>query len=330
MFKLKSKFNTYEIDKVGKRFVGKFKKKSIDNLYSGELIVKLKYSSINQKDYLVTRGLFWGCRNYPLTPGIDGSGVVVLSKSKKFKKGDRVIIVASDVGSKNPGCYAEYVKIKDFWVNKLPKNLSLKNSMIFGTAGLTAMYIVKQITKRQNFKKSIIITGASGGVGLISTYILSKMGYEVTAVTRKNSKILYKIGTKKVLSYSDLKDNYGMPLQRKLFDICIDNVGGNSINYILKRLSNQGSLYSVGYVKGKSLATIDLTPFILRRVRINGVHTESLNTKERFKIWKFITKFIQSYGIKKNIYKEIKINRLKESLKNFIKINKKGRILIKI
>tara|TARA_B100000963_G_C22631055_1_gene674952 strand:+ start:2455 stop:3456 length:1002 start_codon:yes stop_codon:yes gene_type:complete len=327
------KFKSYIVNKFGKKFSGKIKIASIKSLNLNEVIIKIQYSSINQKDYLVCNGLFWDCRNYPLIAGIDGSGIVVKSKSKKFKKGDKVSIVASHAGSKTPGCFSQYVKIKDYWVSKIPKNLSTKNSMIFGTAGFTAMHIVEKIKKNKNKIKNILVTGASGGVGIISIFVLSKLGYNITAVTRdkkRDAKILLNIGAKTILSHKELLDYDTLPLQKILYDICIENVGGNSINYILKRLSNNGTLYSVGFAKNNSSLNIGLTPFILRRVGIIGIHTESLKNLERIKIWRMISNFIDQYGLNNYLFKQIKMSQISNHLKNFNNKKKNGRVLVKL
>ena len=327
MKKITIKSKALVINKVQNKFLGQIKNHNIEELKLSEILVKLNYSSINYKDILVCNGLFWGCRNYPLIPGIDGSGIVIKSKSKKFKKGDNVAIIASDAGSKIPGCFSNYIKIKDVWVNKLPNKLSVKNSMIFGTAGFTAMSIVNQIQKTKN-KKSILITGANGGVGLFSTFILSKLGHYVTVVTRKNKNYLSKIGAQKVILFKDLKDKTNLPLQKTLYDICIDNIGGDTLDYMLKRIKNNGTLYSVGFTNNKSTSNVNLMPFILRRVKLIGVHTESLRITERSKIWKSIQAFIKKFGVNKNLFKKIKLSNLPYYIKNFDNLKKRGRFLI--
>ncbi len=329
MKKIAIKSKALVIDKVQTKFVGKIRNCNIENLKSNEILVKLSYSSINNKDILVCNGLFWGCRKYPLIPGIDGSGIVIKSRSNKFKKGDNVAIIASDAGSKTPGCFSSYIKIKDVWVNKLTSKLSGKNAMIFGTAGFTAMSIVNQIQKTKN-KKSILITGANGGVGLFSTFILSKLGHYVTAVTRNNTNYLLKLGAKKVILLKDLNDSTNLPLQKTLYDICIDNIGGDSLDYILKRIKNNGTIYSVGFANNKSTSNINLMPFILRRVKLIGIHTESLRITERSKIWKSIQIFIKKFGINKNLFKKIKLSNLPYYIKNYDNLEKRGRYLITI
>lgn len=327
MKKISIKSKALIINKIKSKFKGQIQNFYIGELKLNEILVKLNYSSINYKDILVCNGLFWGCRNYPLVPGIDGSGIVIKSKSKKFKKGDSVAIIASDAGSKIPGCFSNYIKIKDIWVNKLTDKLSRKNAMIFGTAGFTAMSIVNQIQKTKR-KKSILITGASGGVGLFSTFILSKLGHNVTAVTRKDKNYLLKNGAQKVILLKDLKDNTNLPLQKTLYDICVDNIGGNTLDYILKRITNNGTVYSVGFTNNNSNSSINLMPFILRRTKLIGVHTESLKITERMEIWKSIQAFIKKFGINKNLYKKIKLTKLPYYIKNFDNLKKRGRFLI--
>lgn len=326
--KINIKSKSFKIYKENNKFFGKFENNNIDDLQEGEVLVKLKYSSVNYKDFLVSKGLFWGGRKYPIILGIDGSGIVVETNSKEFKKKDKVSIVASDAGSITSGCYAKYIRIKDNWITKLPNNLSLRDSMIFGTAGFTAMYIATQINKEK--KKSILITGSNGGVGLFSLYILSKYGHNTSAVARKGKRLLLKMGANKVINFSDFKDKMNLPLHKSEYNCCIDNIGGQTLALILKKIKNNGKVFHVGFIKDNYLANINLTSFILRRTKLIGIHTESLNKKQRFQIWKEIANFIEKNKISKLLYREKKLKDVPKIIKNFDKLNKKGRYLISI
>ena len=305
---------------------------SFNEVKKKEVVVKLNYSSINQKDYLVTRGKFWGIRNFPLITGIDGSGIIVYSKSKKFKVGDKVSVVASLAGSFEQGCYSKFLKIKDKWLSKLPRNLTSKQSMIFGTAGFTAMYIVKEILKIKKLDKPILVTGANGGVGTFLIYLLSKHKFKVIACSRNKSykNYLLKLGAKKFIPLSEITKNTNFPLLKISYGACIDTIGGIATGEILKQLENNSILYSVGYSEKKSISKIDLTPFILRRVKLFGIHVESLKSSERDKVWKMIANFVNKNNLTKNLYKEIKFSSLPKKLKSFNKSNKEGRLIIKI
>jgi acrylyl-CoA reductase (NADPH) len=329
---IQKKFKSIFVIKQKKNFTYNIQTKNIDNLNKDEVIIKTKYSSYNYKDFLVCTGKYWDARKYPITPGIDFSGIVVKSKSKKFKSGEKVVVIASPAGSKIDGGLSEYVKIHSKWVNKIPKGLNEKNCMIFGTAGFTSMYVVQNIIKNKITKSlPILVTGASGGVGSFAIFILSKIGFNVIACTRtnKNSRYLKSIGAKKIILEKNLKSKHELSLQKPIYSTCVDTVGGKNLSFILKRLHNGGICYSVGFSQKNNISEINLTPFILRGIKLYGIHTESINKKKKDKIWVKIASFLKLSSLPRNIYKEYKFNKIKEIIKKF-RLNKTGKFLIKI
>ena len=329
---INKKFKSLFVVKEKNTFQYKIKTHSIKSLDKKEVIIKVKYSSFNYKDFLVCTGNYWDARRYPIIPGIDFAGKVVLSKSSKFKAGDKVIIIASPAGSKINGGLSEYTKINACWVNEIPNKLSEKDSMIFGTAGFTSMYIVQKILKSKvNKKLPILVTGGSGGVSSLLIFILSKMGFKIIASTRtaKNIKYLKSIGADQVILDKNIKTKDELSLQKRMYSACIDTVGGKNLSYILKRLVNAGICYSVGFSKSNDSVLVNLTPFILRGVKLDGIHTESVDKKKRDYIWKKISLFIKLNPIPASIYSEYKLNKIKEIINKFSLI-KKGKFLIKI
>lgn len=325
------KFKSLVIEKINKNFKKKIKKIRIVDLEKKEVLIKIYYSSLNYKDYLVCNGKFWDCRKYPLVPGIDASGKVVKSKSKKFKKGDIVSIIATPAGSKISGGFAEYIKINEDLVDKLPSNINPKKAMILGTAGFSSMHIINNILKKKvsNFKR-VAISGSSGGVGSILINTLSKLGFEITAYTssKKNYKLLRKIGAKNVKDINKI-EHKSLSLQKKEYDYVIDNVGGNFLSYVLKKINNNGTLFSIGFTNSNEISNINLTPFVLRSIKLEGIHTESLQKKQRVEIWKFISKFFKTQKIDSLVYKEVGFSKIIREIKNFNK-SKFGRKIINI
>ena len=149
-------FKSLVIEEKNRIFKKKIRKTKFNTLKKKEVLIKIYYSSLNYKDYLICNGKFWDCRKYPIVPGIDAAGKIVETKSKKFKKGDLVSVMATPAGSKIPGGFAEYIKIDDKWVDKLPKNISPKKAMILGTAGFSAMYIINEIIKKKINQKELL------------------------------------------------------------------------------------------------------------------------------------------------------------------------------
>ena len=323
-------FKSVVIEEKNRIFIKKIKKTKFNALKKNEVLIKIKYSSLNYKDYLVCNGKFWDCRKYPIVPGIDASGEIVETKSKKFKKGNMVSVMATPAGSKISGGFAEYIKIEDKWVDKIPKNINTKKAMILGTAGFSAMYIINEIIKRKSKTRRIAISGSSGGVGSILINVLSKLGFEITAYSssKKNFKLLQKIGAKHVKNINNIED-FSLSLNKIEYDYVIDNVGGIFLSYILKKINNNGILFSIGFANKNQISKINLTPFILRSVKLQGIHTESLDKDQRIKIWKFISKFFKQNDIDKLIYKEIKFSKILNEIKNFEK-KKFGRKIINI
>lgn len=173
---------------IDKRNLLSYQNLLIKDISKSEVIIKNQYSNINYKDYLISSGKFKAIRKFPFILGIDSVGVVVCSKSKKFKIGDKVLILAQPVGSNINGCFANYIKINEKYLEKI--NLNSKMAMIFGTAGFTAIKVVEKIIKNyplKSKKKKILVTGANGGVGIISLLYLNKLGYNTVAELSKNN-----------------------------------------------------------------------------------------------------------------------------------------------
>jgi len=326
------KFKSFFVIKKNSNYQYEKKTHFIDKINKNELVIKIKYSSLNYKDFLVCVGKYWDTRRYPLIPGIDCAGTVFYSKNKRFNIGDKVVVIASPAGSKINGGFSEYIKINSKWVNKIPKSLNEKNVMVFGTAGFTAMHIIQKILKSKiNKKIPILVTGGSGGVGSFSIFILSKLGFNVTASTRtsKNKNFLKSIGANEIVLDKNLKTKDELSMQKQMYSACIDTVGGQSLVFILKRLVNDGSCYTVGFSRSNALAYINLTAFVLRGIKLIGIHTESINRHHRNYVWNKIALFNKVNKFPNIIYQEIKFNMLKKIIINFNK-SKIGRFLIKI
>ena len=189
-----------------KVFTRKIEAKNLQDLPAGEILVRVHYSSLNYKDALSASGNRGVTRTYPHTPGIDAAGIVEESTNPDIIAGDEVIVTSYDLGMNTSGGFGQYIRVPADWVVKLPEGLSLKQSMIYGTAGFTAgMSVHKVIETVRPEEGDILVTGATGGVGSLAVGILAKLGYSVTAVSGKPDarEILEKLGVKQVLSRSD-------------------------------------------------------------------------------------------------------------------------------
>ena len=180
-------FKAFWVEKKDKEVRHSIINRSIDDLPEGEVLIRVLYSSLNYKDALSAKGLPGVTRNYPHTPGIDVSGVVETSSVAELKKGDEVIVTGFDLGMNTPGGFGQYVSVPANWVVRIPKNMELRDSMIYGTAGLTAALCYKKLLSMNAIPADgpVLVTGSTGGVGSVAVSLLSSEGFEVIACTGK-------------------------------------------------------------------------------------------------------------------------------------------------
>lgn len=270
------------------QFSCKIVEKNFDDLPAGEVTIQIAYSGVNYKDALASIENGGVIRSYPMTPGIDASGVVLESSDKRFSKGDKVLVSCYGFGVSHPGGYSEVQRVPADWIVRLPAELSLKEAMMFGTAGYTAALCVEAIQQAGAEKdSSIIITGASGGVGSISLAMLKKIGYKnITASSRKTDtqEWLEKNGAVKVVAPEDLMPEKIRPLAKQQFDYVIDTVGGKITEALLPMIRYGGAMALCGNAGGIQLHTT-VMPFILRGVSLLGIDAVNTPIEARQKLW---------------------------------------------
>ena len=226
------KFKAILLNQEGEKFSREIKEIDKSFLKHGDVLVKVDYSSLNFKDALILKNGARLVKEFPHIPGIDFSGKVVESKSDKFKEGDEIIQTGWRVGEIYYGGYSQYAKVNADFLVKKPKNISTRQAMMLGTAGLTAIQCAfttkqtREVLLLGEKVNDVVVTGASGGVGSIAVMMLSKMGCNVTAATSKpNEDYLKSIGAKNIIKSSDL-DKEARPLDKGLYDGAVDTVGG--------------------------------------------------------------------------------------------------------
>ena len=323
-----------KINKNFKAFVVETKTKmgiktiDINSLDEGNVIVKVSFSSFNFKDGLAISGKIPIFKKYPMIPGVDFSGTVIESKSKKFKPKQKVILNGWGVGEKHTGGFSQLARVKSDWLIPLPKKISEKQAMIIGSAGYTAALCVLTIKNKLTPKNGkIIITGASGGVGSIAVNLLSNLGYHVTALSAKNRNYLINLGAKEVISRKEYKIN-NKPLSTQKWNGCIDTVGGDILANILTEIKYDGIVASTGLANSSDLKTT-VYPFILRNVTLSGVDCVYANNQKRIKAWKLIADKLDFSKL--DIIKNEKSLKDLKSLSNKILKGKiKGRTLINV
>lgn len=274
-----------------KKFDRSIVRKKIDDLPEGDVVVKVLYSSLNYKDVLSATGNRGVTRNYPHTPGIDAAGIIAKSDSEEFKAGDEVIVTSYDLGMNTAGGFGQYIRVPAGWVVPLPEGLATREAMVYGTAGFTAALSVWQLIENGMKPEdgSILVSGATGGVGSIAVSILSKLGYSVTAVNGvvDETDYLKKIGAREVISIEEATDTSGRPLLKSLWAGGIDTVGGEILATMLKTVGSWGTVTCCGNVASPDLPT-NVYPFILRGVRLVGIDSQNCPMPIRRKIWEKI------------------------------------------
>jgi alcohol dehydrogenase len=271
-----------------KQYIKAITQRKIADLPAGEILIRVHYSSLNYKDALSASGNKGVTRNYPHTPGIDAAGVIVQSDSNDFSIGEEVIVTSYDLGMNTSGGLAEYIRVPAKWVVPLPAGMSMREAMIYGTAGFTAgMSLHALINNGLNPEKGkVLVTGSTGSVGTMAVAILKKLGYSVTAVTGKPEAHdwLRKIGATEILSREALDDTQGRALLKSLYAAAIDTVGGNILATALKSLTYGGAVAACGLVASAELHT-SVFPFILRSNTLFGIDSAECEMPLRQAIW---------------------------------------------
>jgi putative YhdH/YhfP family quinone oxidoreductase len=219
---------------------------------------------------------------------VDAAGTVAASGAYEFVEGDQVLVTGFDMGSNRWGGYAEYVRVPQDWVVPLPEGLSLKESMMLGTAGLTAGFMVHALLKHDVVPQGgpIVVTGASGGVGSIAVAILAKLGFQVAAVTGKGAAhdYLKRLGAAEVLPREAVRDDSDKPLLPRRWVGAVDTVGGDVLGTIVRAAQNQACVVTCGNAAGFDLK-LTVFPFILRGVTLTGVDAAWCPIPLRHQTW---------------------------------------------
>jgi putative YhdH/YhfP family quinone oxidoreductase len=261
---------------------------SIGELPPGEVLIRVAYSSLNYKDALASQGHPGVVRTLPHVPGIDCAGTVEESASPDYRPGDQVIVTGYDLGAGHWGGYAEFVRVPAEWIVPLPSGLTLRETMIYGTAGFTAAQCVAAIVARgiEPSRGPVVVTGSTGGVGSIAVAILAKLGYEVDAVTGKveHHGWLRKVGAHTILGRELIADETDRPLLRSRWAAAVDTVGGKPLTTILRSTQHRGCVSACGLVAGTDLHTT-VYPFILRGVTLAGIDSANCPRPERLEMW---------------------------------------------
>ena len=315
---------------VEKNFNNSIQNLKLSSLPNNDTLIRVKFSSLNYKDALSASGNKGVTRTYPHTPGIDAAGIIEETSGKRFKKGDEVIVTGYDMGMNTFGGFGEYIRVPEEWVIKKPNNLTLSESMAFGTAGLTAGLCLRKLLKNGLSPEDgkVFVSGVTGGVGIVSLMLFKKLGFEVSAITGKmNQKgLLLSLGANEVIDRNDLDLDLISPLQKPIYSGGIDTVGGKILSNLICSTSQRAAIACCGMVGGLTLDT-SIFPFILRGLSLFGIDSAESLIEVKEEIWNNFSSNWKLENIDENI-KDIHLDELPDEIDKILKGNQIGRVRV--
>ena len=321
------------VEKIGdKEFTADVKEVAIPKCGENEIVIKVTYSSLNYKDALSSVGNPGVTRNFPHITGIDVAGTVYESTSSIFKVGERVLVTGYDMGMNTNGGHAEFVKIPADWVARIPDAITDKEIMTFGTAGLTAALSVNELMDNgiRPESGSILVTGATGGVGSIAVSILSKIGFTVVAISGKEEKTDYlkRIGASEVILRDTFNEEAKKPRMGVKYAGVVDTVGGEVLANALKYIKYDGVATCCGLTSSHELNT-NVFPFILRGVRLIGIDSVECKLEKKQAAWEKIASKWKISTLN-SITNEITLNEVKDAYSLLLAGKAVGRYVVRI
>lgn len=313
------------------QFAQKVIERSLDDLPEGEVLIRVHYSSLNYKDALSATGNRGVTRQFPHTPGIDAAGVVEHSNVAEFVAGDEVIVTGYDLGMNTYGGLAQYIRVPASWLIKRPSGLSLRESMILGTAGLTAALCVDKLLRAGVIPEDgpMLVTGATGGVGSVAVVLLAKLGFQVTAATGKAEQegFLRQLGASDVISRAALLEGMDKALLKPKWAGIVDTVGGDLLFNTLKALQPGASAACCGLTAGVDFKG-SVLPFILRGVNLLGVDSVELPLVNKASMWDKLS--LQWKLDLEPLVHEISLTEVPEAIIAMLASQQVGRTLVRI
>ena len=329
----KREFKALRIYEEEGKFIRRIEKRKIEDLPEGEVIVRVKYSSLNFKDALSVTGNKGVTRKYPHTPGIDAAGIIEYSESEKYQIGDEVIVTSYDLGMNTDGGFSEYIRVPEAWVVALPKDLSLKQAMIYGTAGFTAALSVFRLLAAGQTPEMgpVVVSGALGGVGSVAISILASLGFEVVAATSDNDgdeNVLHELGASSRISSEITDDQSGRPLLRPLWAGAVDVVGGNTLHTLLKACKPTGNVTCCGNI-GSGNLEMTVYPFILNGISLIGIDSQNCPMELRQQVWNKLAAEWNVYKDEEQII-ETSLEELDPYIDLMLAKKSRGRVIVKL
>ncbi len=326
-------FKALQVKQVDKKtYTREIVTRTVEELPAGELLVEVHYSSLNFKDALSATGNPGVTRNFPHTPGIDAAGVVVSCEDDRFQPGDKVIVTSYDLGMETDGGFGQMIRVPSAWAVPLPEGLSIKESMMLGTAGLTAALSVQELVESGLTPEQgpVLVTGATGGVGSLAVAMLAKAGFQVTAATGKLSETDYLkgLGATEVIERASVLEGSERPMMKPRWTGVVDCVGGKTLAAAIKATNYGGVVTCCGLV-GSSDLPVNVFPFILRGVRLIGIDSAECAMTRRTAAWQRMANAWKPDRLEEMV-DEVGLNGLEEKIAGMLKAQLTRRVLVDV
>ncbi|MDA8414093.1 MAG: YhdH/YhfP family quinone oxidoreductase [Desulfobacteraceae bacterium] len=328
-----AQFRSLVVEKTEeKQFVREVRERKIDDLPPGDLLVRVRYSSLNYKDALSASGHPGVTRQFPHTPGIDAAGEVVSCEGGAFAPGDQVIVTGYDLGMETDGGWGEYIRIPSEWALRLPAGLSLREAMVIGTAGFTAALSVLKLVQAgvKPADGDILVTGATGGVGSIAVSILARAGYRVVAATGKpaDEAFLRTLGAAGVIPRDQVTEGVERPMMKERWAGAVDVVGGETLAAAVKATRYGGAVTCCGLV-GSIELPLNVYPFILRGVSLVGIDSVNCPGGTRLQVWDKLAGEWKP-GHLAEVVTEVTLEGLEAKIQAILHGQIRGRVIVKL
>lgn len=314
-----------------KKFERTIEELTTDQLPPGDVLVRVLYSSLNYKDMLSATGNRGVTKRYPHTPGIDAAGIVEESSSGGFKPGDEVIVTSYDLGMNTSGGLGQYIRVPSSWVVRKPAGLTLRESMIFGTAGFTAALSVLRLVDIGIRKPDeVLVTGAGGGVGSMAVSMLAHEGLNVTALNslRDEKDFITSIGASSVIDPADFIDESPRPLLKDQWTGCVETLGGSVLTSAIRSIRATGAITCCGNVVSGDIS-LTVYPFILRGITLFGIDSQNCPMPLRLRAWDMISGKWKFPWLEK-IASEVPLDGVNVSLDKIRSGSHQGRIIVNL
>ncbi|MCA9270563.1 MAG: YhdH/YhfP family quinone oxidoreductase, partial [Planctomycetales bacterium] len=264
----------------------------VDDLPAGDVLIRVRYSSLNYKDALAAGGHPGVAKRLPHVPGIDAAGVVEASGVAALPIGAEALVTGYELGSGQWGGWSQYIRVPAEWVVPLPRTLSLLDAMTLGTAGFTAAQCVMSLRQHHVSPSAgtVLVSGATGGVGSIAVALLARLGYRVAAATGKPQRHdwLRSLGAAEIVDRAAINDPSDKPLLKAIWAGAVDTVGGATLATIVRSLTHRGCVAACGLVGGTEL-NLSVHPFLLRGVTLDGIDSAQCPRPQREEVWRLLS-----------------------------------------